>query len=367
METSALVALAGTSLAIACLRPISTKLKLVDLPDHRKQHIGEIPLIGGLAICMGMLLSALTTLDLSFPIAALLTASVAVALMGAMDDAKDLCAWARLGVQMLIILALCLSTQVGLHQFGDLLGLGNIHLPAMNSSVIGSFFAILIAILAVCAAINAYNMMDGIDGLAGSMVGVSLLGLAILFAGVHTPISQFCLMLIFALVPYLMANLRIPPFKKKIFMGDAGSMMLGLIIGYLVLFGSQQTSAANAFRPVAALWLIGLPLMDMVGIMIRRMRKGQSPLKADRNHLHHILLNAGFTSRETLLLMVVANLGIVFFGIIAEQAKLPEWLMMVLYLSVFASYCVALNKAGKIKRWVKKDKALNRVIPPENL
>ncbi|GJA87631.1 hypothetical protein [Aeromonas caviae] len=133
-------------------------------------------------------------------------------------------------------------------------------------------------------------------------------------------------------------------------------MFLGFIIGYLVLFGSQHHELEPAFRPVTALWLIGLPLMDMVGIMIRRIRKGQSPLRPDRNHLHHILLHAGFTPRESLLLIVVANLGVVFFGILAEQAKLPEWLIMGLYLLVFVAYSLCFTYAWKLGRWVKKIK-----------
>ncbi|MNU86059.1 Undecaprenyl-phosphate alpha-N-acetylglucosaminyl 1-phosphate transferase [compost metagenome] len=160
-------------------------------------------------------------------------------------------------------------------------------------------------------------------------------------------------------MPYLLVNLNIPPFKRKIFLGDAGSMFLGFVIGYLVLFGSQHHELEQAFRPVTALWLIGLPLMDMVGIMIRRIRKGQSPLRPDRNHLHHILLHAGFTSREALLLIVVANLGIVFFGIFSEQVQLPEWLMMALYLLLFAAYSYCLSHAWKLGRWVKMVKQKN--------
>lgn len=140
-------------------------------------------------------------------------------------------------------------------------------------------------------------------------------------------------------------------------MGDAGSMFLGFIIGFLVIYGSQVTEQHPAFRPVMALWLMGLPLIDMVGIMIRRIRKGQSPLKADRNHLHHILLHAGFTHREALLLMVVTNLGIVFMGILAEMAKLPEWLMMVIYLGLFAGYTLSLNYAWRVGRWIKSSKS----------
>ncbi|MFM4990460.1 hypothetical protein ACEUCK_00770 [Aeromonas veronii] len=199
-------------------------------------------------------------------------------------------------------------------------------------------------------------MMDGIDGLAGSMAGISLVGLATLFSNTMPDMANFCLVIAIALVPYLAMNLTIPPFKHKIFMGDAGSMFLGFIIGFLVIYGSQVTQQHPAFRPVMALWLMGLPLIDMVGIMIRRIRKGQSPLKADRNHLHHILLHAGFTHREALLLMVVTNLGIVFMGILAEMAKLPEWLMMVIYLGLFAGYTLSLNYAWRVGRWIKSSK-----------
>lgn len=348
METSGLVAFIGTALAIACLRPLSAKLQLVDLPNKRKQHVGAIPLIGGIAVCLGVYLSVFLTLSAQDAIIIMLACAGCMMVIGAIDDAKDISPWLRLSVQALLILVLCLTTDISLHQFGDILGLGNLTVP---------FVGLLVAIVAVCAAINAYNMMDGIDGLAGSMAGISLVGLAVLFTNTMPEMAHICLIITIALVPYLVVNLNIPPFKRKIFLGDAGSMFLGFIIGYLVLFGSQHHQLAPAFRPVTALWLIGLPLMDMVGIMIRRIRKGQSPLRPDRNHLHHILLHAGFTPRESLLLMAVANLGIVFFGIVAEQAKLPEWLMMALYLLLFVAYSLCLTYAWKLGRWVKGVKA----------
>ncbi|MFS1161229.1 UDP-N-acetylglucosamine--undecaprenyl-phosphate N-acetylglucosaminephosphotransferase [Aeromonas salmonicida] len=345
METSGLVAFVGTALAIICLRPLSAKLQLVDLPNQRKQHVGAIPLIGGIAVCLGVYLSVFFTLPLQNPAIIMLACAGCMMVIGAIDDAKDISPWIRLTLQALLILVLCLSTDITLHRLGDVLGVGDISIPFVN---------ILIAIVAVCAAVNAYNMMDGIDGLAGCMAGISLVGLSILFNNSMPDLAHLCLVITIALVPYLVVNLNIPPFKRKIFLGDAGSMFLGFIIGYLVLFGSQHLEQAPAFRPVAALWLIGLPLMDMVGIMVRRIRKGQSPLRPDRNHLHHILLHAGFTPRESLLLMVVANLGIVFFGILAEQAKLAEWMMMALYLLLFVAYSVCLAYAWRLSRWVKK-------------
>ncbi|HDT5864658.1 UDP-N-acetylglucosamine--undecaprenyl-phosphate N-acetylglucosaminephosphotransferase [Aeromonas hydrophila] len=348
MEMSGLVAFVGTALAIALLRPLAGKLQLVDMPNQRKQHVGAIPLIGGLAVSIGVYLSVFMTMPLSLPLLMLLLCAGAMMVIGAVDDALDISPKLRLGLQALLIVILCLSTEVGLHNFGDLLGLGDIHLP---------WGEVIVAVLAVCAAVNAFNMMDGIDGLAGSMAGISLVGLATLLSNTMPEMANFCLVIAIALVPYLAMNLTIPPFKRKIFMGDAGSMFLGFIIGFLVIYGSQVTEQRPAFRPVMALWLMGLPLIDMVGIMIRRIRKGQSPLKADRNHLHHILLHAGFTHREALLLMVVSNVGIVSMGILAEIAKLPEWSMMAIYLLFFAGYMLAINYAWRVGRWIKSSKS----------
>lgn len=348
MEMSGLVAFIGTALAIALLRPLAGKLQLVDMPNQRKQHVGAIPLIGGLAVSIGVYLSVFMTMPLSLPLLMLLLCAGAMMVIGAVDDALDISPKLRLGLQALLIVILCLSTEVGLHNFGDLLGLGDIHLP---------WGEVIVAVLAVCAAVNAFNMMDGIDGLAGSMAGISLVGLATLFSNAMPEMANFCVVIAIALVPYLAMNLTIPPFKRKIFMGDAGSMFLGFIIGFLVIYGSQVTGQRPAFRPVMALWLMGLPLIDMVGIMIRRIRKGQSPLKADRNHLHHILLHAGFTHREALLLMVVSNVGIVFMGILAEIAKLPEMSMMAIYLLFFAGYMLAINYAWRVGRWIKSSKS----------
>ncbi|MGL5344132.1 MAG: UDP-N-acetylglucosamine--undecaprenyl-phosphate N-acetylglucosaminephosphotransferase [Plesiomonas sp.] len=345
MTVSVLIAFVTTALAIFCLRPISATLKLVDLPNKRKQHVGAIPLIGGIAICCGVLISSVTTLPLYTTLSTLLGCGVVIVILGAIDDAYDISPWLRLAVQAVLILALCNITNITLHQFGNVLAFGDISLIRGVDQ--------LVAVLAICAAINAYNMMDGIDGLAGSMAAISLAGLALLFFDTMPVISSFCVVIIAALIPYLLVNLTIPPFKKKIFMGDAGSMFLGFIIGYLVLYGSQQTMQNNAFRPVTALWLIGLPLMDMVGIMIRRIRKGQSPLRPDRNHLHHILLHAGFSSKSSLAIIIFFAAIFVSIGVIGEKYQTSDFIMMLFFLMMFLLYSIGLSHAWKFGRWIK--------------
>lgn len=125
-------------------------------------------------------------------------------------------------------------------------------------------------------------------------------------------------------------------------------MLLGFTIGFLVIYGSQQTQSAIAFRPVTALWIIGLPLMDMVGIMVRRIRKGQSPLRPDRNHLYHILLHAGFTSREALVILSIVVFIIMSVGVIGEYYKGPELVMNILFVALFAGYSYTLELTWRL-------------------
>ena len=341
---SSLFAVLGTSVAMSLLRPLAAKLKLLDVPNQRKQHVGAIPLIGGIAVFAGVLLSSLLTLPQEPVLMVLLFCGVGIVLLGAIDDANDVSPWLRLGVQALLILTLCKLTGVTLQNLGDITGFGNISVR---------WFDLLITVIAICGAINAYNMMDGIDGLAGAMASISFIGLAILFHDSVPLMADLSQIFIIALLPYLFVNLGIPPVTRKIFLGDAGSMLLGFTIGYMVIYGSQQTQLENAFRPVTALWIVGLPLMDMVGIMFRRIRKGQSPLRPDRNHLHHILMHAGFTPRESLFIMLVLSSSIMLIGVLGERFNIPEPAMMGLFLLLFAAYSMGLQYAWQLGRWIK--------------
>ena len=341
---SGLMAVGGTSLAIAVMRPMAVKLKLLDIPNQRKQHVGAVPLIGGISVFFGVLISALFTLNLSPSLLVLLFCCVIIVVMGAVDDARDISPWLRLGVQALLTLCLCKATGVTLHNLGNIFGLGNVSVRWVD---------LVISVVAICGAINAFNMMDGIDGLAGSMATISFIGLAILFHDTMPLMADLAQIFIIAMLPYLAVNLTIPPITKKIFLGDAGSMMLGFTIGFMVIFGSQQSETANSFRPVTALWIIGLPLMDMVGIMARRIIKGQSPLRPDRNHLHHILMHAGFSPRESLFIMILLATSMMSIGVLGEYVNAPESVMMWGFLVLFIAYSVGLRFAWRLGKWLK--------------
>jgi UDP-GlcNAc:undecaprenyl-phosphate GlcNAc-1-phosphate transferase len=120
-------------------------------------------------------------------------------------------------------------------------------------------------------------------------------------------------------------------------MGDAGSMMIGLSVIWLLVLGTQSS---NGFRPVTALWIIAIPLLDMFSVMHRRIKKGRSPLMADRDHLHHIMMRLGLSQLSALT--VIVSLALIFglFGVIGEYYQIPELVMLILFALLFVIYDV---------------------------
>lgn len=326
-------------LAVVGLKSVARKIRLVDLPNDRKSHKGAVPLIGGLSAFSGLLVAWLASMPMGNGFGIYLLCALLLVILGAIDDAKDIPAKFRLLVQVALGGALSLGSGVYLTSFGNLLGFGSISL---------GWLGLAVTVAAVIGATNAYNMMDGIDGLAGSMSLVTLLSLAYLFSlsGGHSTEIVLAITISMALIPYMAANLRVYPFRRKVFMGDAGSMFIGFSVVWLLVNGVQEQNAA--FRPVTALWLCAVPLMDMVAIMVRRARKGQSVMKPDRDHLHHIFLRAGFTDREALLVIAAVGVLIAIFGIIGEIFAVAEWLMFALFMLLFAGYNWAISHVWRL-------------------
>lgn len=342
METvsiTGLIAVFSAFVALVVLQPIARKFRLVDLPDHRKSHKGAIPLVGGLSAFAGLLVAWLISMPFTSGFGIYLLCALMLVLLGAIDDARDVPARFRLWAQVVLGALLSYGSGIYLTTFGNLFGFGVIEL---------SWLGPVVTIAAVIGATNAYNMIDGIDGLAGSLSLVTLGGLAILFSVADGFVSQLALAvtIMMALLPFMGANLLIPPFRRKIFMGDAGSMFIGFSVVWLLVNGAQ--AEGSAFRPVTALWVCAIPLMDMVAIMIRRARKGQSVMKPDRDHLHHIFLRAGLSDRQALA--VITTLAILFAmaGIAGEILLIPEWFMFVSFMALFAGYNWAIQHAWRV-------------------
>lgn len=340
-----------TLLTIFILIPVAHKIGLVDKPQGRKQHVGSIPLIGGISIFTGV---ALTLLIFGLPQGShwyYLLCGGTIVLLGVFDDFLDLSVKLRLIVQLIIGAVMIYGLGLYLDDLGNLFGFGSMQL---------GYFGIPLTLIAVIAAINAFNMIDGIDGLAGMLSGVSFVSLSLMMGiGGQLEHALLPMVLVFALIPYLLFNLDlIGKGKGKIFMGDAGSMLIGLSVIWLLMVGSQSESAS--FRPVTALWIIAVPLMDMVAIMIRRIRKGQSPFLADREHLHHIFLRLGLTSRQALVVITSLACMLATIGVVGEYLLVPDVVMLLLFLLIFSLYSLSLQYIWRITRFIKRQKAKQR-------
>ncbi|EBH5787615.1 UDP-N-acetylglucosamine--undecaprenyl-phosphate N-acetylglucosaminephosphotransferase [Salmonella enterica] len=336
-----------TTIFIFLARKVAIKIGLVDKPNFRKRHQGVIPLVGGISVFAGIcFMFGLSDYYIPHLSLYLICAGVLV-FVGAMDDRFDISVKIRAVVQAVIAVVMMVIAKLHLGSLGYIFGPWEL--------VLGPFCYFL-TLFAVWAAINAFNMVDGIDGLLGGLSSVSFaaMGLILWFDG-QTSLAMWCFAMIAAILPYIMLNLGILGRRYKVFMGDAGSTLIGFTVIWLLLETTQGKT--HSISPVTALWIIAIPLMDMVAIMYRRLRKGMSPFSPDRQHIHHLVMRAGFTSRQAFVLITLAAAILAGVGVTAEYSHfVPEWVMLVLFLLAFFLYGYCIKRAWKVARFIKRVK-----------
>ncbi|MFC5705286.1 UDP-N-acetylglucosamine--undecaprenyl-phosphate N-acetylglucosaminephosphotransferase [Aeromonas eucrenophila] len=332
------------------LRKVAKKINLVDRPNERKKHQGLIPLVGGISIYFTLMFALWFKPDLIASSEIYVLCASVLVIMGAIDDKYDVDYRIRLVVQILISCAMIFGAGLSLK------GLG--HLAFGHEIALGPL-GYIVTVFAVLGAINAFNMVDGIDGLLGGLTMVTFGALSYIhYADGQLLLARFCLLMMIVVVPYIFLNLGFPfGIRKKVFMGDAGSMLIGFTVIWALLQGTQGPKAQ--MNPVTALWLIAIPLMDMTSIMVRRIRKGVSPFRPDREHLHHICLRAGLSSHQALIVICGVAIFLAGAGIGLEYGSVPEWISFLLFSSVFFIYYQLLNNIWRILAWM-KPKIANR-------
>jgi len=327
-----------TILALTLFRNLAIKINLVDLPGERKKHSGSVPLVGGLAMFIGILVSlTLFPVDRDLTKYLLLALFVLVAI-GSLDDHKNISVWLRFFFQAIAAMIMILVVGISLESLGNLNGSGIIFLQK------GS---VPFTLIAVIGCINALNMMDGLHGLAGGQSLITFISIAFL-AFINNSSLGFSVALVFCavLIPFLIDNLCIGRNEdKRVFMGDAGSMMLGFAIVWMLVDLSQGVS--RSFSPVTALWIFSVPLIDFFSTIIRRIVNKQSPFKPDRGHLHHILIHKGYSDIKSLLVILSITLAIAVTGILGELLKFSEWKMFYGFLFIFLLYFLYIAYYGK--------------------
>jgi len=315
---------------------VGARLGVTDKPDSRKLHQSPVPLTGGIAICFIVFWGTLAfDVPSYFP---RLAVGWLVFCVGVFDDYRHIDPRLRLVVHYGCGLLLAGWGGVEIHNVGNLLALGDIPLGIL---------AIPLTALAVAGLCNAYNMIDGIDGLAAATMALPLAVLYMLAQSAGDPRADNLLLALIPLAVFLVFNLgpntRLLP---KVFLGDGGSVTLGYIVTVWLVFFSQQNDAL--IMPVTALWLVTLPLMDMLATLLIRARQGRKLMQSDRSHLHHTLIDMGFSSRQTLLLLVSYATLCALIGLALEG--IPEYLSLACYFLVFLGHCVFVIRAEAIGR-----------------
>lgn len=317
-------------------RKVARRVGLVDKPNERKHHSGHIPLVGGVSVYVSLwilyFLQPMWLPDFSIYI---FCASLLL-FVGILDDRFDLPFMPRMLFQALM---------AGVMMWNGyyLYSLGNV-LFGMQIVLGGVGYAV--TLFAVIGAINAFNMVDGIDGLLGALSCVTFGALAIVFyLGERGDLALWCSCLLTACIPYILLNLGIPWGRKfKVFMGDAGSTLIGFTVIWLLIVATQGNRAV--IQPVTALWFIAVPLMDMIRVMVSRVRRGNSPFKPDREHLHHLLQRFGLSGRATLVVIVAGASAMAGVGITLSLINIAEFWQLITYIGCFAGFSIIMQKFG---------------------
>jgi len=333
------LAFLATLAIVAILIPLAPRVGLIDHPNKRKIHAGPMPAIGGLGIALGILPLAMFALPADRPLMALVAASALLLCEGVLDDIYDL-RWAyRLSAHAAAALVLVYFGGVQVNYIGAVFGIWNYH-------QLGAL-AMPFTVLATTGLINALNMIDGVDGLAGSVTVATLAMLACagLYVG-NMEVPILAIMLIGALGGFLAFNMRLPWNRSaKTFLGNAGSEFLGLVIAWCC-FRLTQTNF-HPVAPVLAPFLFAIPVLDCVVLMAHRIRRGRSPFAADRDHLHHLLSDAGFPVGGVIGIVVGASLIIGLLAAIALALHVPEPYFIVAFVGLLVAHFTFTNNRAR--------------------
>ncbi len=339
---SALATYALMLVLVPVIKKIAIQLGLTDRPNNRKLHTASVPVVGGIAITLASSLVSMISISNDAPVPGyftVLAASLFLLIVGVLDDKYDLRASHKLLFQMFCAFAVA-GSGTRLTSLYGFLGVYDLPMLAQYG----------LTVILICGVINAFNLIDGIDGLIGALglIGFFMLmvfscatgniSLAILFAA-----------LVGALVGFLKFNLG----REKIFMGDAGSLLIGnlLICSGLYLLQHIGKSELNSALLYCMIGFFALPVLDSMRVYLGRMKKGMSPFTADKSHLHHLLLLLGLSHRQITVIIAAITISILVATLCLQRAQ-SLTLSIVLILVVFSILGFVLNMNKKVNEWI---------------
>ncbi len=296
-----LLAMVVSMILMPLLGRVAARWRIVDAPGARKVHSVPIPRIGGIAMFAGVLLAAMIAVPLQPADRLFLIAAALIAAFGGLDDRFDLDYRIKLVGQLLAALIVVLGAHVQIRE-----------LTLDDRVLLPEWISIPLTVLFLVGITNAINLADGLDGLAGGTTFLSLCALALLaYSSGQVTTAAFALTFAGAVLGFLRFN----TFPATVFMGDAGSQLLGFAVGVLSLRATQ--SGAGDISTATPILLLALPILDTLSVMVQRMGEGRSPFSADKNHIHHKLLGLGFDHHEAVM---------VIYAVQADLFLLAYWM-----------------------------------------
>ena len=329
-----LTAFLATATLVYLLSPVARHIGLVDIPRGHKIHKGEVPLVGGIAMFCGFLFAILALPIPLYYLRPLFAGAALLVIIGVLDDFHELGPHTRFVAQ---ISAASLMTLWG---GNTLLDLGGLFGP--DPTTLG-VWAIPFTIFSVVGVINSFNMLDGMDGLGGGYALMTFALLGTMALATDAAVSSMVLFSLSAAIgAFLLYNLRLGSRRRGlVFMGNSGSLFLGFVLAWFVVGLSQGEQPV--IDPVTALWILSIPLLDTVGIMLRRVLRRRSPLLPDREHLHHLLRALGLSVNRCVAVIIGIGALLATAGLLAEWAGVAERSRFIAFLSLFAVYLVAVE------------------------
>ncbi len=320
---------------------------LIDLPNRsRKFHKRPTPLTGGIGILISLLITGKLYIDLNnlngyVPDFTFQLMLISIPLLGlfVIDDIKGVKPIRRITFQSIVALYMVFSTGIYIESFGNLFGFGKIDLGLFN---------IPATIFCVVGIMNAFNMIDGINGLCS---GCAML--ALLLIGFYSGLiyDSMLVLIIGSMIGFLIFNLRLFGKKRGVFLGDSGSNLIGFWVAWSAIYASQNP--LYNVEPITMLWFVAIPFLDCIALIFSRIKRGISLTSAGRDHIHHKLMKK-FSPEGTLLIILIVSLITGLFGIYIENNSTPS-ISLVLFITYGILYFTLGNFFENNKNLVKEN------------
>lgn len=322
---------------------IALDKRLYDEPGHRKSHFVSIPRLGGIGIFAGLLFSIILWTPFSYlgDLQYILSAFIIIFLIGAKDDIAPISPFKKFGAELLAAFILVFQSNVRISELYGIFGLNEIPFA----------WSVGLSIFVIVAIINAFNLIDGVNGLAGT---VGLL-VSLVFGFWFYKVDRIELAIVaFSMAGSVIAFLNYNYSPAKIFMGDTGSLLLGLVSAVMAIkFFEINKELVNTnyiieSGPVFAISVLIIPIFDTVRVMLLRIIKGKSPFHPDKKHIHHLLLDLGFSHMKVTFILVGVNCLFIFVAYYFKEMDINYLFLLICGIALFlTSLLVFLLKLKK--------------------